>query len=107
MLREANRDYGTRGRVRRDAERVAIVCDDEVVGFYSPHRAASGHQRIGPVYVRPAWRRRGLVMAVYLSIKGPMMACLEDTNAESITLHERAGFVRLRRYSHGWYWHRP
>jgi L-amino acid N-acyltransferase YncA len=106
MLREANRDFGTRGRVKRDAERVAIVCDGEVVGFYTPHRAASGEQRIGPVYVRPAWRGRGLVQAVYRSISGPMLACIEDANAESIALHERAGFVRVRRYSHGWYWRR-
>jgi L-amino acid N-acyltransferase YncA len=35
-----------------------------------------------------------------------MLACIEDANAESIALHERAGFVRVRRYSHGWYWRR-
>ena len=106
ILRAANRDHGTRGRVKRDAERVAIWCDGRIVGFYTPHRAASGEGRIGPVYVLPECRGRGLVTAVYRSIDGAMLACIEDGNEESQRLHERARFHRLRRYSHGWYWRR-
>ena len=107
LLRAANRDHGTRGRVRRGALRVAILCDGVAVGFYTPHRTADGRRgRIGPVYVLPQYRGRGLVIAVYASIPGPMLACIEDGNTASERLHERAGFVRARRYSHGWYWTR-
>lgn len=106
LLRAANKDRGTRGRVRRaDAERrVPIYCDGRIVGFYTPHVAANGYKRIGPVYVMPEFRGRGLVTAIYRSISGPMMACIESWNVESERLHERAGFRRWRRYSHGWYW---
>lgn len=107
LLLEANREYFTRGRVRpnkADVVRVPIVCDGEVAGFYTPHRAANGRMRIGPIYVRPAYRGRGLALEVYRSIPGPMMACVEDGNMAAERLHERAGFVRWRRYSNGWYW---
>jgi hypothetical protein len=108
ILLAANRDHGTRGRVRISdtKKRVAILCDEEVVGFYTPHMAACGRMRIGPVFVLPEFRRRGLVRAVYDSITGPMMACVEDGNEASRILHEASGFVRWRRYSHGWYYRR-
>jgi L-amino acid N-acyltransferase YncA len=106
LLREANRDHGTRGRVRRNDRREAIVCEGQVVGFFTPHRAATGEQRIGPVYVRPAFRGRGLATSVYRDLAGPMIACVEDGNDASERLHKRAGFVRWRRYSNGWYWRR-
>lgn len=106
MLRDANRDHGTRGMVRRSAVRMAIVCDGETVGFFTPHRAKNGRLRIGPVYIVPSHRGRGLVVAVYATIAGPMMACVADDNPSSQRMHERAGFVRSRRYSHGWWWTR-
>lgn len=109
LLLEANRDHGTRGRVRpKDPTivRVPIICDDVVVGFYTPHKAADGRGRIGPVYVRPEYRGRGLVTDVYREIVGPMMACIEDGNTSSERLHTAAGFTRWRRYAHGWYWRR-
>lgn len=106
ILAAANRDRGTRGRVKRDAERVAIWCDGRIVDFYTPHTAATGERRIGPVYVLPEFRGRGLVAEVYRNTRGPMLACVEDGNIQSERLHERAGFRRLRRYSHGWYWRR-
>jgi hypothetical protein len=109
LLLEANRDHGTRGRVRpRDSSihRMPIECDGEIVGFWTPHTSACGRQRIGPVYVRPSHRQRGLVLAVYRSITGPMLACIEDGNVASERLHESAGFTRWRRYHAGWYWRR-
>lgn len=110
LLLEANRDHGTRGRVRpRDASiaRRPIVCDGQVVGFYTPHRAATGELRIGPCYITPAYRRRGLMLAVYAGLQGPLLACVEESNVAAVRLHERAGLVRLRRYQNGWYWRRP
>lgn len=108
LLRAANKDRGTRGRVRAvDAgRRVAIVCDGRVVGFYTPHEAANGDKRIGPVYVLPEYRGRGLVSAIYRSISGSMMACIEAWNVDSERLHERAGFRPWKRYAHGQYWRR-
>lgn len=109
ILRAANRDHWCRGRVKVSdptVVRVPIVCEGLVVGFYTPHVARTGERRIGPVYVDPSFRGRGLVTAVYASIAGPMLACIEDGNTASERLHLRAGFVRLKRYSHGWYWRR-
>lgn len=69
-----------------------------VVGFYSPRRCAFG-RRIGPLFVMPAFRRRGLALKAYASVRGPLVA--------SIALHERAGFRRWSRYAAGWWWRRP
>lgn len=106
LLRAANRDPGTRGRVRRDADRVPIVCDGRVAGFYTPHRDRSGAIRLGPVYILPEFRGRGLVSDVYRTAPGPVVACVEAWNVASERMLERAGFVRWRRYAHGWYWRR-
>ncbi|HEX6940906.1 MAG TPA: GNAT family N-acetyltransferase [Longimicrobiales bacterium] len=107
LLLEANREHFTRGRVRPNdwnVRRVPILWQGTVVGFYTPHRAANGRMRVGPIYVRPEYRGRGLALGVYRSIEGPMMACVEDGNVAAERLHLRAGFVRWRRYAHGWYW---
>lgn len=77
-----------------------------VVGFYSPRRCAFG-RRIGPLFVMPAFRRRGLALKAYASVRGPLVACVRDDNPASIALHERAGFRRWRRYAAGWWWRRP
>ena len=109
LLLEANREHWTRGMVRPNDQGIArapIVCDREVVSFYTPRIAATGEMRIGPVYVRPPWRRRGLVLAVYAAIQGPMLACIEAGNTASQCLHEKAGLHRSRRYANGWWWRR-
>ena len=110
LLVEANREYWIRGRVRpRDLsiKRIPLLHGGTVVGFYTPHRSASGYGRLGPFYVRPDWRRHGLVISVYASMVGPMMACIERGNEPSARLHARAGFVPWRPYGHGEYWRRP
>lgn len=107
VLRAAGKAHGLEGRVKPDAQRMPIVCDGRVVGFYTPHHAANGRARIGPFFVLPEYRRRGLLLAVYESMRGtPMMAAVRDDMPESTALHERAGFIRIRRFRWGWYWHR-
>jgi len=109
LLLEANRDPGLRGRVHpndESIERVGIVADGKVVGFYRPHRAANGRLRLGPIYVTPEYRGRGLVSAVYRSISEPMMASIVDIHESSRVLHERVGFRRVRRFARGWYYYR-
>ena len=106
LLREAGKDPGLRGRVKRCVRREPIVCDGKVVGFYTPHLAACGRKRIGPIYVLPEYRGRGLVTSVYRSIEGPMMACILTIHEDSQRMHERAGFVKWKRFARGWYWRR-
>lgn len=106
IIRAANQDHWTRHRAKRQDNRVALVCDGAVVGFYTPHRSARGELRIGPVWVLPAYRNRGLVSAVYASIPGPALAFIEDGNEASVSLHKKAGFVPLRPCKQGWFWRR-
>lgn len=103
MLREAGRDPGLVGRIKKDAHRVPILCDGKVVGFYCPHVAKNGRKRIGPIWVSPEYRGRGLVTAIYRSIEGPMMAVVLDIHTESMRMHERAGFERWHRFARGWF----
>lgn len=91
--------------LRPGMELWAIRCEGRVVGFYSPHECAYG-RRIGPIFVLPEFRRRGLVLATYARLRGPLVACVRDDNEPSIRLHERAGFRRWRRYAWGWWWKR-
>lgn len=108
MLKEANREHGTRGRVRPadpSVHRVAIWCDGQVAGFYCPHFAKNGRLRLGPLYIAPAYRRRGLALWVYDGYAGtPMLAAVEDGNLASMRLHNRARFTKSHRYSAGWYY---
>jgi hypothetical protein len=87
-----------------DIARVPLLCADETVGFYTPHFAANGRMRLGPIYVTPAFRGRGLVSTVYRSITVPMMATILDSHEDSRRLHERVGFERWRRFARGWYY---
>lgn len=76
-----------------------------VVGFYAPRGCKLG-RRVGPLFVLPEHRRKGLALSVYAAIKGPLVACVRDDNPASTALHERAGFTRWKRYAAGWWWRR-
>jgi len=78
----------------------------KVVGFFRPHDCVHGC-RIGPIFVAREFRGRGLAARVYAGIAGPLVACVRDDNPASVRLHEKAGFVRWRRYAAGWWWRRP
>lgn len=85
---------------------IPIRCDGEVAGFHRIRTCGFG-KRIGPLFVHPNFRRRGLALATYASIEGPLVACVRDDNEASQRLHEKAGFARWRRFATGWWWCRP
>lgn len=93
------------GKVRRE-DVWPVRHDGKVVGFYYPHDTKVG-RRVGPLFVLPEYRGRGFAMRVYAKVRGPLVACVRDDNQASIRLHEKAGFVRWRRYAAGWWWRRP
>ena len=106
MLRQANRTYEVRGFVRRADARDPLVCDGRVVGFVTPHEHRWGH-RIGPIFVLPEYRGRGLVTAYYRARPSVRFcAFISDSNPASRRLHERASFVNWRRGNGGWFMRR-
>lgn len=107
VVRAAMAEPGLRGRVFLCSKRrEALVCDDQVVGFVSPHETKGGW-RHGPIFVLPAFRGRGLVEAYYAA--HPERRCvsfIQDANKSSRRAHERAGFVNWKRGPKGWYMRR-
>ena len=83
-----------------------ICLGKRVVGFYRPRMTHRGRS-LGPIFVLPEYRRRGLALAVYRKEQGPLIACVRDDNPASAALHRRAGFHRWFRYAAGWWWKRP
>lgn len=103
LLRVANATWETRGNARRGVHREALIVDGEVVGFITPHETPWGW-RLGPIFVLPAFRRRGLVSAAYERFRDRVMvAFVADDNAPSQRLHRRAGFRRWKRGNGGWF----
>lgn len=103
---KAERQCVTGGLSRDHVTPIWMPGTRRCVGFYHPHDCVHG-RRIGPLFVMPEHRGRGIARGVYASIKGPLVACVRDDNAPSIRLHEAAGFERWRRYASGWWWIRP
>jgi GNAT superfamily N-acetyltransferase len=82
-----------------------IVEGGEAVGFYRPHAGPFGRQ-IGPIFVAPKHRRRGVALRLYNATPGELYARVEERNAPSVALHESACFTRWRRFGCVWYWRR-
>lgn len=101
ILQEANASWEIIGRVRADAWREPLRADGAIVGFVSPHETAWGW-RHGPMFVLPAYRRRGLVLAYYAAhAERRCVAFVADLNTASRAMHSRAGFVHWRRGNGG------
>jgi len=82
-----------------------IVCEGRVVGFCHPHDTPHGY-RLGPIFVLPAYRGRGLTRAAYEEhAKGlHCVAYIHHGNVGSEKAHVAAGFVKLRASKGGWTW---
>lgn len=108
IVREAMAEPTLRGRVFLcSTKREALVCDGEVVGFVTPHVTPSGW-RHGPIYVRPAYRSRGLVQAYYAAHpERDCVAFVADGNDESMAAHVGAGFTMWKRAQGGTFLRRP
>lgn len=105
LIDEARREGFVIVRPSDAAKLRPLTLDGVTVGFHGERVCAYG-RRLGPLFVTREHRRKGLVRALYESQVGPLVACVSDNNAASIALHEALGFVRWRRYSHGWWWRR-
>lgn len=106
LLEEARRERAIVGYVKDGAYREPIVCDGLVVGFYTPHTTSWGTS-FAPVYVTPAYRRRGLALAVYTSRRDiTMWAFAAGWNHASSGMLEKAGFTRWRKGNKGWFYRR-
>lgn len=107
IVRAAMAEPGLRGRVLLcSTRREPLVCDGQVAGFVTPHETKLGW-RHGPIYVLPAYRRRGLVEAYYAAHpERTCVAFVPDDNKASRRTHERAGFADWRRGVKGSYMRR-
>lgn len=85
--------------------RRSFVLDGEVVGFCHPHTTTSGF-RLGPIYVAPEYRGRGLTRAMYdrYAAGRRCIAYVHDGNVGSEKAHAAAGFVKWRQGRGGWTW---
>ncbi len=87
--------------------RQPILFEGQVVGFCHPHDTPNGY-RLGPIFVLPGFRGRGLTRAAYAQhADGKLcIAYIHDGNLGSEKAHAAAGFVRWRRGRGGWTWRR-
>ena len=107
VVRAAMAEPGLKGRVFLcSTRREPLVCDGQVVGFVSPHETAQGW-RHGPIFVLPAFRKRGLVESYYAAHPERLcVAFIQDVNKDSRRSHELAGFVNWKKGTGGWYMRR-
>ncbi len=107
IVRAAMAEPALRGRVFLcSTRREPLFYKNEVVGFITPHREKIGW-RHGPIFVLPAFRRKGLVEAYYAAHPDrDCVAFVADHNRDSRRMHERSGFVNWRRAKCGWYMRR-
>jgi GNAT superfamily N-acetyltransferase len=87
--------------------RQPILCDGAVVGFCHPHETPRGF-RLGPIFVLPSHRGRGLTRWAYTTYAAGKrcVAYIHDNNLRSENAHAAAGFVRGRRGKGGFTWTR-
>lgn len=94
IIKAANRDKPIRGRVRRDAYREPIIepSSCKVVGFVTPHAGRRGY-RLGPIFVLPEHRGRGLATAAVLRYRDRgLVHYVPNSSPESDRMHLAAGF---------------
>ena len=88
-------------------EKKPIALDGETVGFYCPHPVGRGRTRVGPIYVVPQHRGKGLGLQAYEWADGvKLVAYVHNGNMGSERLHEKARFVRWYKAPGGYYWKR-
>lgn len=107
IVRAAMAEPLLRGRVFLVSKRrVPLTCEGKVVGFVCPHETKDGW-RHGPIFVLPAYRKKGLVQAYYAAHpERRCVAFVQDVNKESRRMHEQAGFKEWKRGHGGWFMRR-
>ena len=101
------------GFVRPDDEgvhRLPIFFKKELVGFATPRQEDDGFWRMGAIYVKPAFRRRGLASKAIREFMAERKgrAVIEDENLASQRAFAAAGFTKTRKASEcqGYWWER-
>lgn len=98
VLKAAHDDPAIEGTVLKagGAYRAPIYDGDEIVGFFTP-RQEGEHWRLGPIYVQPESRGRGLAAAAVRSFMQGRVgrAEIDADNTSSQRLFEAAGFVPM------------
>jgi GNAT superfamily N-acetyltransferase len=92
-------------RAKDEHLRRPILLDGQVVGFCHPHETPRGF-RLGPIFVLPEHRGRGLTRAAYErhAAGKRCVAYIHDGNVGSEKAHAAAGFVKWRQGRGGWTW---
>lgn len=103
LLREAQACEPIRGRVRRGVDRYAIRSQaGAIVGFVCPHPRADGWWRLGPIFVSPSARGRGLATEAVRRFRFlGLRHYVPDTAPESLRMHRAAGFTVEREMKRG------
>lgn len=85
--------------------RTPIRADGRIVGLCHPHQTPNGF-RLGPIFVLPEFRGRGLTAAAYAEHAAGKrcVAYVHHGNVGSEKAHIAAGFRRLRQGRGGWTW---
>lgn len=103
----AARAVGVLNLVRRKDEplRRAITCEGRVVGFCHPHETKRGF-RLGPLFVLPDYRSRGLLREAYATHAAGKrcIAFIHTWNERSARAHAAAGFVLWKQQRAGSLW---
>jgi hypothetical protein len=108
LLTHAKQDpflFTQAGDVLREGDkRMAILYQDKVIGFYSPQTQSfqgKVHHRAGALYLAPVYRGQGIMANVLASFfKGKLgISWINDTNASSIQLFTKLGFVQDKPHS--------
>jgi len=101
LLKEADQDKELTGFVYPEdetRERIAIIYQDKVVGFFTPRQDLDGIWRMGAVYVSPLYRCLGLasnaIKEFMLGRKG--RAFIENHNLSSTMAFLNAGFSKAK-----------
>lgn len=106
IIKAARAEYQCRGRVRGRDERKPLVFDGEVVGFFTPHVDGRGWNRMGPVFVLPEYRRKGVCVALYRreGATKDLHIFVAGDNPAGKQAAEKAGFVFLHGGAAGGCW---
>lgn len=105
VLSAARREPFISLRRKDEPHRRPILCEGEVVGFCHPHETPRGF-RLGPIFVMPTFRGRGLTRAAYAEHAKDRrcIAYIHYGNVGSEKAHAAAGFVKSIEGRGGWTW---
>ena len=101
LLIEAEESSCLKGMVypeKEDLERMAIMSNDEIVGFFAPRLESDLIWRVGAIYVKPEFRSKGFaLLAIKEFLEGKKArAFIEIKNESSLNLFKKAGFRKVQ-----------